>query len=261
MAIFAAHGAGAVPHLDPGARSAQGGRSGGVDVAPWADRPVVVPIPRASSQRVQSLYDAQIRERSRIARELHDVVGQALTAVRLSLMLARETADPTQLDERLAEGLDLVDSALTDVRAIAYELRPSQLDDLGLIAAVRWHLARHERTSGIRMTLRSSPAVVVDPGVEAAVYRIVQEAVTNILRHAAAHRVLVGLRQRQSELHVDILDDGVGFKVRDGRASPGSMGLTGMSERAHLLGGSLEIRSALGRGTWVCARFPARPHR
>lgn len=228
-------------------------------VAPW---PGELPTASSSSdlsRRLRSLSEAQQQERSRIARELHDVVGQALTAVRLSLMSAREAADPAQLEERLATGLELVDSALADVRSIAYDLRPAELDDLGLIAAVRSCLARQERASGVRMVLRAPRVSGADLGVETAAYRIVQEAVTNVVRHASAHRVVVHLRVRESELRVDIADDGVGFGVREALAAPGSIGLAGMYERAWLAGGGLEIGSAPGRGTRVRARFPVRP--
>jgi signal transduction histidine kinase len=245
------------PRLVPPVRDERPGPAP-AGVAPWSDAPPATSPAGDLSARLQSLYDTQVHERSRIARELHDVVGQALTAVRLSLMFAREAPDPAQIEMRIDAALEIIDSALVDVRAIAYDLRPTELDDLGLLAAVRWCLARHENASGLHMILRPSPGVGADPGVETAAYRIIQEAVTNVVRHAAARRVVVGLRQRGSELRVDIADDGVGFAVGRTLAARRSIGLVGMYERAELAGGQLEIRSAAGRGTRVSARFPGR---
>ena len=213
------------------------------------------------SLELEWLGDAQQQERLRIARELHDVVGQVLTAVRVSLMLAQRTADPTVRDAQIATSLGLIDTAQADVRAIAYDLRPSGLGDLGLAAAVRWYLARQEDASGVRMVLRSPTSLRLGAQVETAAYRIVQEAVTNVLRHASAHLVVVSLRLRRRGLELDVEDDGVGFDLAEALATPGSLGLTGMFERAHLAGGQIELRSEPGRGTRLHARFPLRSDR
>jgi signal transduction histidine kinase len=228
---------------------------------PWSATATPGPALHEPSLELEWMGDAQQRERRRIARELHDVVGQVLTAMRVSLMVAQRTADPAVRDAQIAASLGLIETAQADVRAMAHDLRPSGLGDLGLAAAIRWYLARQEDASGVRMAFRSPTSLRLGSQVETAAYRIVQEAVTNVLRHASAHLVIVSLRLRRGDLHLDVEDDGVGFDLGEALATPRSLGLTGMFERAHLAGGRIELRSEPGRGTQLHARFPLRSDR
>jgi PAS domain S-box-containing protein len=206
------------------------------------------------------LIEVQEAERRRVARELHDEIGQALTAIKLNLQAVEQSADTSPLTPQLNESVGLVDRALQQVRDLSFDLRPSLLDDLGLIAALRWYVDREARRAGL------IPEFVADlsetrlpPELETACFRITQGALTNVLRHAQARRIRVELKQRGSELHLTIRDDGIGFEVDAvwrRRASDGSLGLQGMQERALILGGKIEIISAPTRGTEVHVWFP-----
>jgi signal transduction histidine kinase len=206
------------------------------------------------------LIEVQEAERRRVARELHDEIGQALTAIKLNLQAVEQSADTSPLVPQLNESVGLVDRALQEVRELSFDLRPSLLDDLGLIAALRWYVDREARRAGL------IPEFVADlsetrlpPELETACFRITQGALTNVLRHAQARRIRVELKQRGSELHLTIRDDGIGFEVDTvwrRRASHGGLGLQGMQERALILGGKIEIKSAPARGTEVHVWFP-----
>lgn len=213
--------------------------------------------PIAAGAMARALIAAQESERRRLAHELHDVVGQALTAVRLNLeSLARDGLPDSG---RLRECLSTVDEALQQVRGFALELGPALLDDHGLAAAVRALLARSARDARITVSFEADPIPQRDPAFESTAYRIVQEALTNIVRHAGAMTVAVRLSATTDALELSILDDGRGFGVADAlaRARAGaSLGLPGMYERVRLLGGELHVISAPGRGTLVRARFP-----
>ena len=209
------------------------------------------------SRRVLTVQE---EERRAVARELHDELGQVLTAVRLNLQtLRRRSADAT-LGPVFEDGLALLETAIAEVRALSTRLRPTILDDLGLEAALRSHLER----SSVRAELALDtdirlPGRRLDPAVETACFRIVQEAMTNALRHAEASRLAVALRVVNGELLLSVRDDGRGFDLAAaaGRAARGeSAGLSGMEERAQLAGGRLEMNTAPGRGTEVRALFP-----
>jgi len=224
-------------------------------VAPTGER-------SATDDVVRDLLAAQELERRRIARDLHDVVGQALTAVKLSLEAQRRNHDTRTGDAELRRSIAIVDQAMRDVRDIAFDLRPAILDDLGLVAATRWYLSRQARIGGYRSTLRAD-AIRREVGVEieSACFRTLQEALTNVARHARATRVKVELRQAGDELILVVEDDGVGFCPRTTRRPVGrrpTLGLIGASERANLVGGSLDVASRPGEGTRITARFPRR---
>ena len=221
-------------------------------------------LPREVGVRRRSVVEMDETERRRIAREIHDVVGQALTAVRLSLVAARASGDRDAVDRRLDESVYLIELAMDQVRAIARDLRPAVLDDLGLAAAVRGYLADQAVAGRFEPTLRilSLPRRL-QGDVETACFRIVQEAVTNIQRHAFARHVEVELEHRDDKLDLRITDDGRGFDVRaalGGAASRGGLGLIGMHERALLVGGDIAFHSQPGRGTEIRARLPAKAH-
>jgi PAS domain S-box-containing protein len=207
----------------------------------------------------QRLIEAQEAERGRIARELHDEIGQALTAIKINLQTLQCSADAGPLSPQLIESAGIVDDALRQVRNLSLDLRPSQLDDLGLVAALRWHVDRDARRAGLISEFVADPLDArLAPEIETACFRIAQEALTNVIRHAQARHVWVDLRKRGAVLHLMIRDDGIGFDPRtlDGRSvADVTLGLQGMRERALLVGGGIEIKSSPGRGTEVKARF------
>lgn len=223
---------------------------------------------QAANRQLQALsgrvIEIQESERRYVARELHDEIGQALTAVKINLQfLLRQQADRPLAS--LESCIEIVDGALEQVRSMSLDLRPSQLDDLGLVAALRWYLDRQARMAGVTVGFNADTlSHRLDTAIETACFRIAQEAVTNALRHARAQCVWVELRLQEHELLLLIRDNGGGFNVAAARgeaASGRSLGLLSMEERAGLAGGRLEIVSAPGNGTQICARFALAPAR
>jgi PAS domain S-box-containing protein len=204
------------------------------------------------------LLEAQETERRAIARELHDQLGQALTAVTLDLQCLRRDVDPAQ--HAVIDGLvGSVRAIVSQARDLSLALRPSVLDDLGLAAAMRWYLLRQDHRGPQVGFVDEIRDLRVSSAVEIACFRITQEAVTNALRHAVARSVSVELRTGDGELQLIVSDDGVGFDVEAARAravAGGSMGLLGMEERATLVGGHFAIETEPGAGTRVRACFP-----
>jgi len=206
----------------------------------------------------QRLLKVQENERRLIARELHDQIGQALTAVKLNLESLRSgrQAKAFPLDESVA----IVEQLMEAVRSMSLELRPSALDDLGLAAALRWYADRQGRRAGFSVRVRTQlPAERLASDLETACFRVAQEAITNVARHAGAKRVEVDARAEDGTLDLTVRDNGSGFDVaavRGGTTAEGSIGLDGMEERVHLLGGDFRIDSQPGTGTTVWARFP-----
>lgn len=218
---------------------------------------------RGAGERLQTLsrqlMTMQENERRTLARELHDEIGQSLTAVKINLLALRRQGRDS-LEERVNDSLDLVDHTIERVRALSLALRPSVLDDLGLQAALRWYLDRHAQRAALVIQLTYEVAIPRLPiEVETACFRIVQEALTNVLRHAQAHHVQVVVREDEGRLCLSICDDGVGFDVAaaQARAARGSsLGILGMEERLALVGGYLEFDSAPMRGTCLRAFLP-----
>ncbi len=208
------------------------------------------------------VVQAQEDERRRIARELHDEVGQLLTGTKLSqeMLVADMPAEPAELRERALENVDLIDETMDVVRKLSLDLRPAALDELGLSAALEWHIERYQHQTGLQVTFRESlfPRQLLDP-LATAVYRVVQEALTNIARHALATSVGVEVTCGEGKLSVQVTDDGCGFDVttalRTGPAG-GHFGLVGLQERATLLGGEACIESTPGQGTKITVEFP-----
>jgi signal transduction histidine kinase len=199
----------------------------------------------------RQLVQVHEEERRNLARELHDEIGQYLTALKLRLgSTARVTG---QLDQSLL----LVHELIQKVRKISLDLRPSVLDDLGLLPALEWYFERYTQQTGI--------AVDFDPQnlerqrfsseIEITIFRIVQESLTNVARHAGVKNVFVRLKTRPGEINLVIEDEGAGFAM-DAQKVGSSSGLTGMVERARLLQGSMEIQSRLGKGTIIKVRIP-----
>jgi signal transduction histidine kinase len=208
------------------------------------------------SRRVLTIQE---EERRAVARELHDELGQVLTTVKLHIEALRRQPATAGSEATFEDCLALLYGAIGDVRALSTRLRPTALDDLGLEAAVRAHLDRSRVRAELALVADLTlPQRRLDPAVETACFRIVQEAVTNVLRHARARRLLVWLGVEGDELILSVRDDGRGFDLAAAtrRAAHGeSAGLSGMEERARLAGGRLEIHTAAGRGTEVRALF------
>lgn len=214
---------------------------------------------RTYSRRV---IEAQEAERRRISLELHDQVGQILTAVKMHLHALRKSCGTSDIATLIEENLNVIDEAVDQVRDLSVDLRPLLLDDFGLLVAVRWYLDRQAKKSGLSVELISVSLNEDDrfpADLETACFRIVQEAVTNIIRHAQAARISIRLERTGSDLMLVIGDDGVGFDVkavRAGASGTATLGLRGMEERAQAVGGILTIDSAPRLGTKICASFP-----
>jgi signal transduction histidine kinase len=205
------------------------------------------------------LLTAQEEERRRVARELHDELGQILTAVKINLE-SLALSDPSAT-LRLADATRSVDHAMDRVRDIALDLRPSVLDDLGLPPALRWYVDRFARAAKVEVRVAIDAVPDLDPQIETACFRVAQEALTNVARHAQAKEVRLDLRLVRDGLELIVSDDGIGFDVAEARlraARGASMGLLGMEERVSLSGGEFEITAASEGGTRVRARFPVR---
>jgi PAS domain S-box-containing protein len=211
---------------------------------------------KALSHRI---LETQETERRRLARELHDEIGQVLTTVGLRLHQLK-TACGASAESMLNDDIAVVNRAIEEVRELSLNLRPPMLDVLGLEAALRWHAQNLSQRSGLDVRLVGHLDVPrLEADLEIACFRVVQEATTNVLRHAQASRILIELQEEDTEFSVIIQDDGVGFDVaamQKRAGCGGSFGILAMHERIDLLGGRLEIESAPGRGTRVCARFP-----
>ncbi len=206
----------------------------------------------------KKLLDVQEEERSRIAREIHDELGQLLTALNMDIGGLLKTAEPLNQDQKtMARRIrQALTQTISSVQRIAAELRPAALDDFGLVAAIESEVHTFEERTGVECDL-SFPSDTLSFGseVDAAIYRIVQEAMTNVARHSDATRLEIKLRQSDGVASLEIRDDGKGIpadKVRDHR----SLGIIGMRERARRIGAMVEVEGAPGRGTTVSVRIP-----
>ena len=204
----------------------------------------------------QQLIGVQEQERRHIARELHDQIGQMLTAIKMNLQLVSRNGQYEELDDTM----DLVGQVLADVRDLSLELRPSLLDDFGLESALRWYVDREGKRAGYQVhVITSNLKIHLPQWIEITCYRIVQEALTNASRHAHASEVVIELCDDQHEIMLSVQDDGEGFdvvKAQESASKGNSLGLLSMRERAELIGGTLTVRSKPGAGTVVNARFP-----
>jgi PAS domain S-box-containing protein len=199
--------------------------------------------------------EAQERERRRIARELHDEIGQTLTGLKLSLE-DHDGLSPEAATARVARARDLALELLRRVHDLSLDLRPAILDDLGLQPALVWLAQRYGDQTGVHVALRCSGLDGrLRAEVETAAYRIVQEALTNVARHAGVARAAVECALEDGRLRVEVADDGRGFEI-DAAAAGKSSGLAGMEERARSIGGRIRVHSTLGRGTTVVAELP-----
>ncbi len=209
------------------------------------------------------VIDAQEAERARVSRDLHDQIGQSLTSVLLGQRLVldaldREDPDVHDAHARAEEVRDLAAEALNEVRELAFELRPIVLDDIGLVAALRRLVSDLAQRNDfvLDVDLDDLPDDPRLPGdIETVVYRVVQEALTNVVRHAGASRARVSVAVASGRIRAEIVDDGVGFDAA-AAAHHRSLGVTGMTERAALAGGRVEITSSPGAGTTVRLDLP-----
>ncbi len=208
------------------------------------------------------LVEVQEAERRHIARELHDEIGQSLTAAEINLQAAAlqtHGAAPS-LQQRLEESIQAVERVLEQVHDLSLTLRPSMLDDLGLEPALRWYIHRQAALAGLQTEFHADTLEDrLDLIIETECFRVAQEALTNVVRHAQARSLRVELCHRDAHLHLLVRDDGVGFDVaalRTEAVRGASLGLLSMEERTALVGGGLEISSLPGQGTEVHAWFP-----
>lgn len=210
---------------------------------------------RSLSTRLNQVRE---EERARIARDVHDHLGQTLTVLKMDVAEVRRRARAgaiARVEERLSEMSLLIDGAVEDVRRVASELRPLLLDEFNLADAMRYYLDEVAHRSGLRYEL-TAPAAIDMPAERAgALFRILQEAITNVTRHAGASRVAVSIELADDEVRLEIADDGRGLPPLPERR-PGALGLVGMRDRARLFGGDVVINSEAGRGTIVTARIP-----
>lgn len=218
---------------------------------------------RATSEKLQllsrRLVELQENERRDIARELHDRVGQALTAMRINMDMIRKRLDERDdplIRARNDDSLELLESMFNAVENVMYELRPPMLDEFGLIAPLQWFVRKFTERTGIDVEIRAEEGWRGRADTEVALFRIAQEALTNVARHATARRAVVEFRERGPAVVLTIEDDGTGFDEKADRVQNG-YGLTAMRERAEAVGGTLEVRSEKGRGTRITAEMPA----
>jgi len=206
---------------------------------------------------IEQVITAQDQERGRIARELHDETGQSLTALLVGLRTIEESRSMAEAVELAQQLRATAARTLDDVGRLARGLHPSVLDDLGLAVAVTRHVQEFARLHAIAedMRIEGLDAEPLLPLVQNTVYRLLQEALTNIARHAKARRVSVRLVRDDTTVELCVRDDGVGFEPG---ANHRGLGLQGMRERAALLGGAVQLESAPGKGTMITARFPVR---
>jgi signal transduction histidine kinase len=217
----------------------------------WAD---VANLLAHNRRLALELIEVQERERLLLARELHDEMGQHCTAIRIEAAYMQRTADPELLIPAACRAADSSEQLLNGLRSLLRKLRPAELDELGLVAALQALTAAHQRRSGRHCELDAKGRFdELGTDVQMALYRVVQEGLSNVARHARAERVTVRLAHRGDQITLRIEDDGAGF---DPSTRTRGLGLLGASERAAALGGTLSATSALGAGTCLLMTLP-----
>lgn len=217
---------------------------------------------QASQTYARGVIEAQEAERRRISVELHDQIGQILTAVKINLHALQRTCNGDAVLTGIEDNLKVIDEAFVQVKNLSADLRPLLLDDFGLVVALRWYLERQTRKTGVPAQFVTTSLHDDDrfaPDLETACFRIAQEALTNVVRHAQAKKISVSLESSGPDLVLLVKDNGIGFCVKTARrGAPGAtmIGLRGMEERAQTIGGTVTVHSTPGKGTEVQARFP-----
>lgn len=216
-------------------------------------------LKRLSAQLIAS----REAESKRISQELHDVIGQALTAVSINLAHIKQDLSqdaPPAIHERLAESETLIGQTLTQTRKLSLELRPTMLDDLGLLPTLRWYIHQFKNRLNIKAAFTTNGIhQSFSPEVETVVYRVVQEGLTNVARHAQASQVAVNLSYAAEQLAITIADDGIGFDVQalfQSKNIDDRLGLLGIEERISLFAGTLTVNAAPGQGTTLTITLP-----
>jgi signal transduction histidine kinase len=208
----------------------------------------------------RQLIEAQEEERRRIARELHDQIGQVLTAVKMNLHTVQRVCNAY-----IKDNIEAVDEALRLVRDLSVDLRPPLLDDLGLVTALRWYVDRYAKRTGLVANViieLKDQNERFSRELETACFRIAQEALTNIVRHARATAVSLRLKKDAELLFLSVSDDGKGFDpdaLRKRAPRAATLGLLGMQERAHAAGGVVEVSSEISKGTEIRLKLPLVP--
>jgi PAS domain S-box-containing protein len=205
-----------------------------------------------------NIHKVREEERTRISREIHDELGQSMTALKMDIswLIKRMTSEQEPLLEKARMMSKLIDINIQSVKRISAELRPGLLDDLGIAAALEWQTEEFKERTGLKCRLKVSPEdIVLGREVSTAIFRIFQEALTNVVRHADAGKVNVSLRQRVGQLTLQVKDDGKGITKKQ-ISDPKSIGLIGMRERVHFLGGTVVIDGSPGKGTTLTVRIP-----
>ena len=211
---------------------------------------------------LNSVIAAQEEERKRIARELHDEYGQTLTGLIMSIESLENMTSPkqSQFKERLKNTKSLITRTLDGIRKLTLDLRPSTLDDIGLVPTVRAYARSHLETVGIQINFKSKGMNGrLAPTVEIALFRIIQEAIHNITKYAEARNVIIKLESNTDKITAIIEDDGKGFDVDTvfrSQIGVNSLGLLGIQERIRLLGGTFNIKSQIGQGTYLIVEIP-----
>jgi two-component system sensor histidine kinase UhpB len=220
---------------------------------------------RQSSEEIQALshglVELQESERKELARELHDRVGQSLTALSINLSVFRQALprhDPG-ITSRLHDSATLLESTMQAITNLVSDLRPPMLDDYGLKPALDWCANQFSARAGIAVSVRASqPAERVGTDVEIALFRIAQEALNNVTKHARASSVVIALERQGSEYVMSVADNGVGLRATEERVGRPALGVVTMRERAQAVGGRFQIESLPGGGTQLTVRIPKR---
>jgi signal transduction histidine kinase len=207
------------------------------------------------------LVETQETERRQLAQELHDQVGQTMTALNISLRIARDqlsAESAAKVDARLEQSAQLAEEAMGRIRSVMAALRPAVLDDYGLAAALHWYVQQFSERTGLAVALHldaSTETSRLEPRAETALFRVVQEALTNVAKHARVERATVALEADERAMRLIVADRGVGFDPAEPPPADEhhSLGLIGMRERVEAVGGSLRLESAPGQGTRVVA--------
>lgn len=208
---------------------------------------------------LRRLVELQEAERREIARELHDRVGQTLVALRINMHMVRsrlDEHDDPAIRGRNEESIELVESAFKSVQDVMYGLRPPMLDDHGLVASLEWHAKEVGRRSGLRIDVLGRADLRASADVELALFRIAQEALANVARHAGAKSVTIDVSTDAKSISLAIEDDGVGFSGEDGLAERAGFGFISMRERAEAIDGTFAIASDEGKGTRIVVTVP-----
>jgi signal transduction histidine kinase len=214
---------------------------------------------RRSKEELQELaaaaHSAREQEKTRIARELHDELGQALTALKMDTVWLKKNVLDEKLAGKLTGMIAMLDNTVAATRRIAADLRPLMLDDLGLIPATEWLVQNFTERTGIACELKvSDPEPTLRDPYAIALFRIIQESLTNVAKHAQASQVNITVACHDSTVTVSVRDNGIGF-VPENPRKPNSYGLLGLRERAHMLRGEARVESMPGHGTTIEVRL------